>query len=223
MQSSSRLNDADSRPGVNGPLPDDADFLAAIAASALDIAASAGDRIKGDPILAERVREIRGLPRWRDDAEEWKRKLYAIREKYGRLSDAELAQRTKEQALFARVVEGALDVALSGDSRARHAHLALATLSAGALLALSLNPAGMEQFDSALAAALSRNAALANSKRTKVQAMKEVRAMFDEWQKDRGAKKDWHTFKDFGRWAEDTHGLDAAYVARKAGRWARGE
>lgn len=222
MQSSSRLDDADSRPGISGPLPDDADFLAATAVVALEIAAVAGDRIEGDPVLAEWVREIRGLPRWRDDAEEWKRKLYAIRKKYGRPSDAELAQRTKEQALFARVRSMALDAAMSGDSRARHFYQALATLSAGALLALSLNRADMEQFDSAVAAALSKNAAFANSKRTKVQAMKEVRAMFDEWQKDRGAK-DWRTFKDFGRWAEDTHGLDAAYVARKAGRWARGE
>lgn len=205
----------------NGPLADDADFIAASAVGALAIAMNAGNRVEGDSILTEWVREVGQLPSWRDDAGAWTRGLYAIQKKYNLPSDAELSSRTIEQSLFNRVRSSALDAVMSGDMRARHFHLSMASIAAGSLLGIAHGPGAQAAIDVAVAAALSGNAGRANSKRKKVLAMNEVREKFNDWQKEPGKYPEWRFYKDFGRWAEDSHGLDAASVARKAGRWAR--
>lgn len=203
-------------------LPDDADFLSASAVAALAIAVSAGSRIEGDSTLTEWVREVGELPSWRDDERRWALGLRDIQAKYNLPSDAELASRTIEQSLFNRVRSSALDAVSSRDPRARHFHLSMASISAGSLLGIAYGPGAQAAIDAAVSRELADRASHANSKRQKVKAMDEVRAAFNAWRAEPGKQPTWHTFKDFGRWAEGEHGLDAATVARKAGRWAKG-
>lgn len=205
-------------------LPDDTDFLAASAVAALAIAVKAGSQIKGDPTIIAWTGEVGELPSWRDDAHAWVRGLSVIQQKYNLPSDDELSSRTIEQALFNRVRSSALNAVLSGDQRARHFHLSMASIAAGSLLSGSSNARPQAAvIEKAVAAALSENASKMNLARKKVQAMSIVKAKFDEWRKGPGKYPNWRTYKDFGRWAEDEHGLDAAYVARKAGRWESGK
>jgi len=205
----------------NGTLPDDADFVAASAVAALAIAVTAGARVKGDAILADWVREIGDLPSWRDDANAWTRRLCAIQSKYGLPSDAELANRTIEQSLFNRVRSSACDAVRLRGQRSRHFHLSMASIAAGSLLGIASGAGSQAAIEAGISAALGERARGMNSKRKKVVAMSETRAQFDAWQKDPGKYPTWRTYKDFGRWAEETHRLDAATVARKAGQWAK--
>jgi hypothetical protein len=206
----------------NDSLPDDADFLAASAVAALAIAVTAAERVKGDSTLAAWVREVGELPSWRDNAREWVRGLRALQKKYNLPSEDELSGRTIQQSLFSRVRSSALGAASSGDLRARHFHLSMASIAAGSLFGVSHGiGAQATDIETAVQAALSQQAAKATASRKKVQAMGQVKTKFDEWQANPGKHSEWHTFKDFGRWAEKEHGLDSGYVARKAGRWKR--
>lgn len=206
----------------NGPLPDDADFIAASAVAALAIAVTGAQRVKDDPVLAAWVREIGELPSWRDDADAWARRLHTIQAKYAHPSDAELAGRTIEQSLFNRVRSCARDAVFSRDPRARHFSLSMASIAAGSLLGVVSGATAQTVIEAAVSAALAERAAHANSNRGKVKAMREVRDVFLAWQKAPGQRPEWRSYKDFGRWAEETYELDAATVARKAGEWAKG-
>lgn len=137
----------------NSSLPDEADFLSAAAVAALDIAAAAAGRIKGDPILAGWAREVGELPSWRDDPHGWAMALHAVQAKYKLPSDSELASRTIEQTLFNRVRFSALDALSSRDPRARNLYLSMASIAAGALLSRALGPSAEAAIEAAVSAA----------------------------------------------------------------------
>lgn len=141
----------------NGPLPDDADFIAASAVAALAIAVTAAQRVKGDPVLADWVSEIGELPSWRDDADAWARGLRTIQAKYALPSDEELASRSIEQSLFNRVRSSARDAMSSRDPRARHFYLSMASIAAGSLLGVAYGRETPAAIEAAFTAAHSKS------------------------------------------------------------------
>lgn len=137
--------------------PYKADVVSASAVAALAIAVSAGAHIKGDPTLSEWVREIGGLPSWRDNARGWALGLHAIQARYAVPGDAELASRTIAQSLFNRVRSSTRDAVLAGDTRARHFHLSMACIAAGSLLGVAYGPETPDAIEAAFADAHSRS------------------------------------------------------------------
>jgi hypothetical protein len=200
-------------------LRDDEDSLAGAAVVALAVAVAAAKKIKDDAPLARWVQEIETLPAWRDSPATWRQAFLRLRAPHRLPTDSELKRRTMAQTFFNRVCFVVGDATQPGlEMQARHRQLMQAGMFAGVLFSLSDST---EKIDAAIKAAVAERAAHANSKRRKVEAMRAVRTKFDTWQKARGQHPEWKTYKDFGRWAEETHGLDAATVARKAGRWAK--
>lgn len=191
------------------------DWIEAAAAASVEMATKAMTGIDGDPGLKALCRELEKLPAWKEDASGWRKGIGQIWDMHRLPSAADLEARSDAERLLLRTCSMAYYVAASRDNRMRPAYLVMAATASGALMHLALGVAGVEETIAVKVAAQNRKNA---GERKSVKAMKEVRQVFEEWQSGK-RKSEWHTFREFGKWANREYGVSAENVARQAGIW----